>query len=157
MANAPTNARIAASTLSRAMSETGWLFGSAGRTGTYTRWCQGSPTWPSVGGRRVSLARVGSSAPTWGWRQDSPTWASVGGRRASCLLGGSPLAWAMVVTLAKFMAASTAPMVIVRASLDMAASYGSERPGGALPDCRPAGAVAFGDQQRHGAPAHRSG
>jgi hypothetical protein len=49
------------------MRQSGCPSGSAGRPGTLVWWRQGSPTWPSVGPRRVSPATVGASAGSCGW------------------------------------------------------------------------------------------
>src|SRR5215217_7826487 len=123
-ASPPDSARATTSTLSEATSQPDGPLGSADRTGAPVGWRQDSPTWASVGGRRVSPATVGSAGATCGWRQDSPTWAWVGGCRASWLLVGWSLdwPWATAVRPARFMAARVAANTRVRASLDMVAS-----------------------------------
>src|SRR5215218_8727027 len=123
-ASPPDSARATTSTLSEATSQPGGALGSADGTGVPVGWRQDSPTWLSVGGRRVSPATVGSSGVACGWRQASPTWAWVGGRRASWLPVGWSLDWAEATAVrpARFMAASVTPRTRVRASLDMVAS-----------------------------------
>jgi hypothetical protein len=95
--------------------------GLADRAETSVWWRQGSPTWASVGGRRVSPATSGTVGSTCGWCQASPTWLWVGGRRASCLPVGSSLAWAWAtaVMAARVMAASVTATMRARVPLDM--------------------------------------
>jgi hypothetical protein len=69
----PASARVAARTASAPTGHLGWLSGWAGGVGACTRGCQGSPTWPSVGGRRASPLIADWWAGAWRWCQDSPT------------------------------------------------------------------------------------
>jgi hypothetical protein len=79
-ASPPASATVAVSTASDAIGHLGWPSGSAGEAGGLTRGCQGSPTWPSVGGRCVSLARADWLVAARCWCQASPTWPWVVGR-----------------------------------------------------------------------------
>lgn len=105
----PASASAAANTASDATGHLGWLSGWAGGVGACTRGCQGSPTWPSVGGRRASPLIADWWVGAWRWCQDSPTWPWVGGRRSSWRTAGPPVAWAMPVMPTRLVAASRAP------------------------------------------------
>src|SRR5512132_4303600 len=120
-ASTPASASAAVSTASDATGQLGWPSGWAGGVVGCTRRCQGSPTWPSVGGRRASPAIADWLVVGGRWCQDSPTWVWVGGRRAACLPVGASVAWAWATAVrpARLVAASRAPSTRADASLDL--------------------------------------
>ena len=107
-ASPPPRTRTAASTASDATGHLGCPSGSARGVGGLNRGCQGSPTWPSVGGRRRAPAKVCWLAAAGRWCQDSPTWPWVGGRPPSAMTSDPPVAWATAVIPTSLVAASRA-------------------------------------------------
>ena len=109
-ASTPASASAAVSTASDATGQLGWPSGWAGGVVGCTRRCQGSPTWPSVGGLRALPAIADWLVVGGRWCQDSPTWVWVGGRRAACLPVGASVAWAWATAVrpARVVAASRA-------------------------------------------------